>query len=154
MVTAHPIDNPDRGQSTSNRQRRMSIPSGLECLKGEEEIVAKYLYLIHHKPGAYDGLSPDAMQAIVARYRTWVQRLKESGAYLASEKLGNDGRVLRRDADQGRLRVSDGPYVESKELVAGFYLIEAPDYEHAVELARDCPVLERGTLEVREILGG
>jgi len=115
--------------------------------------VPKYLFLIQHKVGAYDGVSPDQMQEILTKYRAWVQQLKQSGAYLASERLANDGRTLRREPDQNRLRISDGPYVESKELVAGFYLVEARDYEHAVELARDCPVLERGIVEVREIVG-
>lgn len=114
--------------------------------------MAKYLFLIHHEVDAFDGLSPSAMQEILTRYRTWVQHLKQSGAYLASERLAKDGRTLRRDHD--RLRVSDGPYVESKELVAGFYLVEARDYDHAVELARDCPVLERGLIEIRELVAG
>ncbi|HKA87066.1 MAG TPA: YciI family protein [Haliangiales bacterium] len=112
--------------------------------------MAKYLFLIQHKPDAYAGLSPETMQDILRRYGHWVQQLKDSGAYLASEGLANDGRTLRKEQD--RLRVSDGPYVESKELVAGFYLVEARDYEHAVELARDCPVLERGILEIRQIV--
>jgi hypothetical protein len=114
--------------------------------------MARYLFLIQHEVDAYDGLSPSAMQDILSRYRAWVQHLKQSGAYLASEKLAKDGRTLRKE--QGRLRISDGPYVESKELVAGFYLVEARDYEHAVELARDCPVLERGLLEIRELEAG
>ena len=116
--------------------------------------MAKYLFLIQHEPGAYDGLSPDEMQEVLVKYRKWVSRLKQEGAYLASEKLENSGRTLRRHKDDGRLKISDGPYVEGKELVAGFYLVEAPDYDRAVELARDCPILERGLLEVREIVGG
>jgi hypothetical protein len=117
-----------------------------------EATMAKYLFLLQHKPDAYDGLSPGTMQDILTRYRKWVQQLKGSGAYVASERLANDGRTLRKERD--RLRVSDGPYVESKELVAGFYLVEARDYEHAVELARDCPVLDRGILEIRQLVAG
>jgi hypothetical protein len=112
--------------------------------------MAKYLLLLQHRPGAFDDLNPDEMQEVVVRYRRWVDRLREAGAYVASEKLANTGRTLRGASD--RLRVSDGPYVEGKELIAGFYLLEAPSYESAVELARGCPVLERGIVEVREIL--
>ncbi len=112
--------------------------------------MAKYIYLLHHAPGAYDDVSPDDMQDIVARYRKWVARLKDAGAYVASERLENDGRTLTGIG--GRLRVSDGPYIEAKDLIAGFYLIDAADYDTAVDLARDCPVLERGTIEVREIV--
>src|SRR5262249_21728713 len=107
--------------------------------------------LLQHQPGTYDGLSPDEMQALVTRYRTWVQRLRDAGAYVASEKLANDGRTLRGAGT--RLKVSDGPYVEGKELIAGFYLVEAPDYEAAVALASDCPALERSIIEIRQIVG-
>jgi len=76
--------------------------------------------------------------------------LREAGAYVASELLAKDGRTLRRP--QERLQVSDGPYVESKEVIVGYYLVEAADYEHAVELAGECPAIRLGTLEIREIL--
>lgn len=112
----------------------------------------KYLYLIRHEAGAFTGMSPDQMQEMVTSYRSWVRRLRDAGAYVASERLAHDGRTLRGLND--RLRVSDGPYAESKELIAGFYLVDAPDYERAVELARSCPVLERGVIEVREIVAG
>jgi hypothetical protein len=110
----------------------------------------KYLYLLQVDARAYDELSPDEMQAILVRHRAWVRGLRDAGAYVASERLTNDGRTLRGAGD--RLRVSDGPYVESKELVAGFYVVDAPDYDRAVELARGCPVLERGVVEIREIM--
>ena len=103
--------------------------------------MAKYLFLIQHEPGAYDGLSPDEMQEVLVKYRKWVSRLKQEGAYLASEKLENSGRTLRRHKDDGRLKISDGPYVEGKELVAGFYLVDAvgasyqqTDWPHILEL--------------------
>jgi hypothetical protein len=117
-----------------------------------EVTMPKYLFLLHHKVGAYDEMSPDQMQEIVTKHRQWVRRLHEAGAYVANEKLANDGRTLRSVNE--RLRVSDGPYVESKELIAGFYVVEATDYERAVELAQGCPVLALGVVEVREIVAG
>jgi len=110
----------------------------------------KYVLLMHQRVGAHDELSPDEMQEIVAKHREWAHRLKESGAYVASDLLAKDGRILRRP-EKG-LQVSDGPYVESKEIIVGYYLVEASDYEHAVELAGECPAIGLGTLEIREIL--
>ena len=110
----------------------------------------KYVFLMHQRVGANDELSPDEMQEIVTRHREWARRLKESGAYVTSDLLAKDGRTLRRP--EKRLQVSDGPYVESKEIIVGYYLVEASDYEHAVELAGECPAIRLGTLEVREIL--
>jgi hypothetical protein len=111
----------------------------------------KYLFLMHERLGANDELSPDEMQEIVTKHREWARGLKESGAYVASDLLVKNGRTLRRPEQQ--LQVSDGPFVESKEMIVGYYLVEASDYEHAVELAAKCPAISLGTLEIREILG-
>jgi hypothetical protein len=46
--------------------------------------------------------------------------------------------------------VIDGPYSETKEIIGGYYVIEAPDYAGAVELLRDCPHLSYGKIEVRQ----
>jgi hypothetical protein len=55
-------------------------------------------------------------------------------------------------APGGKLRTTDGPYSESKEVLGGFYIIEAANYDEAVERARDHPTLEYGgTVEVRQI---
>src|SRR5262245_35515092 len=110
----------------------------------------KYMFLMHERLGANDELSPDEMQEIVAKHREWARRLKESGAYMANDLLAKDGRTLRRPEKQ--LQVSDGPYIESKEIIVGYYLVEALDYEHAVQLAGECPAICLGTLEIREIL--
>jgi hypothetical protein len=128
----------------STRAARLTLGAGLEV------DVPKYLFLMHQRLGANDELSPDEMQEIVAKHREWARGLKESGAYRASDLLAKDGRTLRRPGQQ--LQISDGPYVESKEIIVGFYLIEASDYDHAVELAAECPGIGLGTLEIREIL--
>jgi hypothetical protein len=57
---------------------------------------------------------------------------------------------MRRE--DGQVRVTDGPYSESKEVLGGYYMIEAASYDKAIEHARDCPQLEyNGTIEVRQV---
>lgn len=52
----------------------------------------------------------------------------------------------------GAVRITDGPYSEAKEVLGGFYIVQADSYEKAVALVRDCPQFEfGGTIEVREI---
>ena len=52
----------------------------------------------------------------------------------------------------GQVRVTDGPYSETKEVLGGYYIIEAGSYDQAIELSRDCPQLEYGgTIEVRQV---
>jgi hypothetical protein len=52
----------------------------------------------------------------------------------------------------GAVRVTDGPYSETKEVLGGYYIVQAENYDKAVEIARDCPQFEfGGSIEVREI---
>jgi hypothetical protein len=53
---------------------------------------------------------------------------------------------------QGQQRVLDGPFAESKEVIAGYFIIEAPSVESAVAIAAECPNAEFGSVEVREIV--
>ena len=77
----------------------------------------KFMLLLHDPPKAFAGLSPDEMQKIVQKYIAWGRALKAKRLLAASHKLSADaGRIMRRQ--RGRTLVSDGPYAESKELLA------------------------------------
>ena len=80
--------------------------------------------------------------------------MEKAGKLTAGKKLADgEGRVLRRSG--GQLSISDGPYTESKEVVGGLFEIVADNYDQAVEIANQCPHLEFGIVEVREIeIGG
>ena len=69
----------------------------------------------------------------------------------ALHKLADEpGKVIR--SNTGKIRVSDGPFSETKEVLGGYYIINADSYEQAIERSRDCPQLEwGGTIEVRQI---
>lgn len=100
---------------------------------------------------AWSAMSADEMQAAIGEYSAWADRLAEQGRLLGGEKLRDgSGRVLRGTGTNQRMM--DGPYTETKELIGGYFIVEADDYEHAVQLAADCPQLAHGgTVEVREI---
>ena len=109
-----------------------------------------YMLLLYDSPTSHEDLSPEEIQGIVEKYFNWRQELADAGRLVGSEKLTDgDGRVLRRR--NGGVRVLDGPYSETKEVVGGYFAIRAADYDEAVEIARGCPHLEYGTIEVREI---
>ena len=110
----------------------------------------KFLMLARDDGTAFGALSPKEAEAIIGRYLAWSTGLMEKGHLLASEKLHDEsGRTLSRSA--GSIAVTDGPYAEVKEVVGGFWLIEAPDYQSAVGLASDSPHLDFGTLEIRQV---
>lgn len=109
-----------------------------------------YLLFLYEAPGAFDETSPDEMQAIIQKYRDWRLRLQKNGVVVGGEKLQDGtGRIMRRTG--GETSVVDGPYTESKEIIAGFFEIQAENYDQAVETARDCPHLQYGTIEIREV---
>lgn len=111
----------------------------------------KYMLLLHDNPAAFANVSPEQMQKVVEKYIAWGKKLREAGVMNAGDKLTDEpGKVMRRT--DSRVRVTDGPYSESKEVLGGYYMIEAPSYDKAVDYARDCPQLEDGgTIEVRQV---
>jgi hypothetical protein len=111
----------------------------------------KYLLLLHDDPTPFLAMSPQEMQAAIEQYMAWGERLRERGLLGHSHKLADEpGRVVR--SANGAIRVTDGPYSETKEVLGGFYIVVADNYDQAVNLTRDCPHLQHGgTIEVRQI---
>jgi hypothetical protein len=111
----------------------------------------KYMLLLHDNPTSFADISPEQMQRVIEKYMAWGKKLRQDGVWHASDKLtGEPGKVLRRR--DGQVRVTDGPYSETKEVLGGYYIVEAGSYDQAIERSRDCPHLEYGgTIEVREV---
>lgn len=112
--------------------------------------MSKFMLLLHEEPSALDGFSPEEIQRVIQKYSAWREGLAEAGQLAGGEKLKDEGgRLLSRQ--NGAVRVVDGPFSEAKEIMAGFFMIEAADYDEAVEISRGCPHLEFGRVELREI---
>ena len=101
---------------------------------------SEYL-LVFRNTGWHRDLSPEEIQQNMARFTEWFEELNNSGKFKGGGPLGHYGKILA-----GRNSVTDGPFVESKEAIAGFFLIRADSLEQAVEVARGCPGLEFGQL--------
>jgi hypothetical protein len=89
------------------------------------------------------------MQRKALRYQEWVERIRASGRHVSSEKLAEEGGKLL-SVKNGRLSVVDGPYAETKEVVGGYFVFRAADYDEAIKLARDCPFFEDGRIALRQ----
>lgn len=115
--------------------------------------MAKFMLLLHSVPGEFTALSPAEMQEIIGRYRAWSQGLRDKGQMISGEKLRDDvGKVLRHTG--ATIAVKDGPYPESKEMMGGYFMVEAADYAAAVEIAKGCPHIRpgySGAIEIRQI---
>jgi hypothetical protein len=110
----------------------------------------KFLMLARSDARAWEGVSAEEGQRIVKQYVDWSDRMRAAGRLAGSNKLQDgDGRVLAGNGSQ--IEVKDGPYSETKEVVGGYWLLEAADFDEAVKLAKDSPHLRFGTLEIRAI---
>ncbi len=94
--------------------------------------------------------SPEEMQAAMQTWGDWIQGGMAAGWLLdAGDALKPEGQVVHPD-----LTVTDGPFTESKELVGGYSIVEAPSFEGATGIAKGCPMpAAGGSVEVRELAG-
>jgi len=95
------------------------------------------------------GLSPEETQIQMGRWFQWVDQLKEKGIYKGGNALTPAGKTIF-GKDQ---IITDGPFAESKELVGGYFIVNAKSLDDAIDLAKDYPDFEYGgTVEVREVI--
>jgi hypothetical protein len=79
------------------------------------------------------------------------ERLRAEGLCLASEALEPVASATTVRVRDGRVTITDGPFAETKEQLAGFYLVEADDLNHAIRLAQRIPPARVGSIEVRPV---
>jgi len=95
------------------------------------------------------GLSPEQTQKALGQFVSWMEELTQRGVFKAGQPLEPEGKLV--SGKKGR-NVADGPFVESKEAVGGYFLLEVDDLDEAVKIAQTCPLLEYGTqIEVRPV---
>lgn len=95
------------------------------------------------------GLSPEELQGRMNKWFEWGAKMEKQGILRGGDALHGHGKRL---SGPDRI-VSDGPFVESKELVGGYYKIAVDSYEAALEVAQDYPDFDLdGSVEVREII--
>ncbi len=109
----------------------------------------RYLCLIHLDERHLKAMPAADESALNGRHLDFNDHLRASGHFIVAEALESSpaGSCVRvRD---GKTMVTDGPYAESKEMIAGFYLLEAETMEEAITLAAQIPSATFGTVEVR-----
>lgn len=110
--------------------------------------MAHFILLLRNEAVDFSKYSAEQYQSLVAAFDSWNSGLNREGKLICSANLKNgEGKTLRLN---GTKTAIDGPYCETKEAVAGFFLLQAADYDEAVELAKGCPFLPiGGSVEVR-----
>ncbi len=93
--------------------------------------------------------SPEEMQQVMQKWVAWMKELGDKGHLKdPGHPLEGTGKVVK-----GKKTITDGPYVESKDVIGGYTLVQAKDLDEAAQLSLGCPILDRGGLvEVRPIM--
>ncbi|NOT75784.1 MAG: transcription initiation protein [Cyclobacteriaceae bacterium] len=93
--------------------------------------------------------SPEQMQVYMKQYQDWINTIVAKGKFLGGTGLSTEGKVLKPNQV-----MTDGPFVEIKESLAGFIKVNAMNFDDAVSLAKGCPILkgEGNSVEVRKIV--
>jgi hypothetical protein len=110
--------------------------------------MARYMMLLFIP----EGRSQEEAAAETPQWMAYTQELHDAGAYVSGEALqGNETATLLRVRD-GETTLTDGPFAEAKEYLAGFYVVEAADLDAALAWAAKVPNARYGTVEVRPVL--
>jgi hypothetical protein len=110
--------------------------------------VAKFLFIYRDPAKPVAQPSPEEMQAFLGMWGEWFQKF---GSWIvdSGDGLKPSGKVLKAGGT-----VTDGPYVEAKEVIGGFTVVQADDYDGALTMARECPIAKiGGAIEIREFAG-
>lgn len=113
----------------------------------------RFMILIHGLEGA--NLPKGDLAGVVQKHMKLIDDLRAAGAMVSHGRLAHsaEARTLRADGD-GRLSVHDGPFPDTREQLGGYYLVEAPDMEVALEWARYLPIMPGSGVEVRALMHG
>jgi hypothetical protein len=106
--------------------------------------MAKFIFIYREATESRAKPSPEEMQALAGQWYAWMQKFS-SAIVPGGDGLKHTGRVLKAGL------VTDGPYVETKEIIVSFTIIQADSYDAAVAIARECP--PGHTIEIREFAG-
>lgn len=109
----------------------------------------KFLLLLHEDSEKMSNLSPKEMEELVESHMAWATKLGKLGNLISGDGLQEKGVTITGKNSV----IKDGIYLESKELIGGYYLLQAENLDAVVEMAKECPChLWGGTTEIRPIM--
>jgi hypothetical protein len=134
---------------------------GRRCIRHENEAVnaynpitedeMQYLLALYIDESSWGELTPEQQKKGTAAYAAYTEALQSAGALINSNRLRPSTTATTLRTVNGKAQVLDGPFAESKEQLAGYYLIDAPDLDGAMQWAGRCPAAQHGIVEVRAI---
>ncbi len=111
----------------------------------------RFMMLLPCPPEPLEKLTAVPNKEIVLAMRKYNDEMKKAGVLVLAEGLHATSKGFRIKVSGGKKIVTDGPFTEAKEVIAGFWIIQVNSTEEALEWAKRCPLPENGLMEVRQI---
>src|SRR2546421_6710611 len=105
----------------------------------DEERAVRYMLLIYSNPANWDNLSEEERGGLMGEYGAFTKEIVDSGEHVDGAPLGDPGTSRTVRVRGGRTDVVDGPFAESKEQLAGYYVVECDSLDRAVQVAAKIP---------------
>ena len=109
----------------------------------------RYTLFLHYQEMTPDDLGTEAWEAGKFAFHAYTKALDEAGALVSAEVLQPSPSTTQLTLADGRLRVQDGPYADTKEQIGGTFVLDVDDLDAAIAWAEKCPAAQWGTIEIR-----
>jgi hypothetical protein len=112
----------------------------------------QYMLLVYWNEAEHKNASKEQKAETFAAYAAYSEALRKAGSFVAGSGLQDSSMATVVRAPDGKPSVLNGPYIESREQLGGYYIIEAADIDGALAWAARCPGAQRDTVEVRPLM--
>jgi hypothetical protein len=112
----------------------------------------RYLCLIYENEKQWESMPQADSEAVMGEYFAFTEGIRSNGNLVAGEALHPTATATTVRVRNGKISTTDGPFVETKEQLGGFYLIEAKDLNEAIQIAAKIPSARTGGIEVRPVV--
>jgi hypothetical protein len=111
----------------------------------------KYLLMAYVNEAGFATLTKDQQEQGLAAYGAFMEAMKKSGVFVGSNRLQPSAASTVVRVTNGKSQVLDGPYVDTKEQIGGYFLIDVPNLDAAISWATRCPASSHGAVELRPV---
>jgi len=111
----------------------------------------QYLMMLYADEAGFAKVPPDQLQGVMAAFNAFTEEVKSKGMYVGSNRLRPVSSATSVQVRDGKTLTTDGPFAETKEQLAGYFLVDCKDLDEAIDIASRIPGAQDGSIEVRPI---
>lgn len=108
----------------------------------------KEFMMIFRSEDRVERSTPEEMESQIKHWQDWIGSIAAQGKFVSTNALGMEGKIVKANNV-----ITDGPFMEVKEMVGGYIIVKSDTIEDAIKLSEGCPTLDYGgTVEIRDVL--